>query len=235
MFFYKDMLFLNDYIMPGMTTVKILKYIFALSVISFSTVSLQAKAETFHNIPDDLLAKAVSSEVVYDEEFDYTKLGATSNLMNTNAFTESQAQKKMLVDRVVVNKAAHQMILMKDGQEIRKFWIALSDKPYGKKQFEGDKKTPEGTYTLDYIKQRSNYYKAFHISYPNSKDIEFARSYGRRPGGMIMVHGQPPSRSSYNETVQRTDWTNGCIALLNPDLDVFLSMVDVGTPITINP
>lgn len=221
--------------MPGMTTVKILKYIFALSVISFSTVSLQAKAETFHNIPDDLLAKVVSSEVVYDEEFDYSKLGATSNLMNTSAFTESQAQKKMLVDRVVVNKAAHQMILMKDGQEIRKFWIALSDKPYGKKQFEGDKKTPEGTYTLDYIKQRSNYYKAFHISYPNSKDIEFARSYGRRPGGMIMVHGQPPSRSSYNETVQRTDWTNGCIALLNPDLDVFLSMVDVGTPITINP
>ena len=235
MFLYKGMLFLNDYIMPGMTTVKILKYIFALSVISFSTVSLQAKAETFHNIPDDLLAKAVSSEVVYDEEFDYSKLGATSNLMNTSTFTESQAQKKMLVDRVVVNKAAHQMILMKDGQEIRKFWIALSDKPYGKKQFEGDKKTPEGTYTLDYIKQRSNYYKAFHISYPNSKDIEFARSYGRRPGGMIMVHGQPPSRSSYNETVQRTEWTNGCIALLNPDLDVFLSMVDVGTPITINP
>ena len=200
-----------------------------------STVSLQAKAETFHNIPNELLAKAVSSEVVYDEEFDYTKLGITSNLLSNSALEESQVQKKMLVDRVVVNKAAHQMILMKDGLEVRKFWIALSDKPYGKKQFEGDKKTPEGTYTLDYIKKRSNYYKAFHISYPNSKDIEFARSYGRRPGGMIMVHGQPPSRSSYNETVQRTDWTNGCIALLNPDLDVFLSMVDVGTPITINP
>ena len=205
-----------------MSTVKILKYIFALYVISFSTVSLHAKAETFHNIPNELLAKAVSSEVVYDEEFDYTKLGITSNLLSNSALEESQVQKKMLVDRVVVNKAAHQMILMKDGLEVRKFWIALSDKPYGKKQFEGDKKTPD-------------YYKAFHISYPNSKDIEFARSYGRRPGGMIMVHGQPPSRSSYNETVQRTDWTNGCIALLNPDLDVFLSMVDVGTPITINP
>lgn len=214
---------------------KIRNFIFALSVISLSTLSFQANANSFHNIPDELLAKAVSSEVVYDEEFDYSKLGTTSNLMNTDAFAQVQEQKKMLVDRVVVNKAAHQMILMKNGQEIRKFWIALSDKPYGKKQFEGDKKTPEGTYTLDYIKKRSNYYKAFHISYPNAKDIEFARSYGRRPGGMIMVHGQPPSRSDYNETVQRTDWTNGCIALLNPDLDVFLSMVDVGTPITINP
>lgn len=136
-----------------MSTVKILKYIFALSVISFSTVSLQAKAESFHNIPDELLAKAVSSEVVYDEEFDYAKLGTTSNLMSNSGFAEAQAQKKLLVDRVVVNKAAHQMILMKDGQEVRKFWIALSDKPYGKKQFEGDKKTPEGTYTLDYIKK----------------------------------------------------------------------------------
>ena len=65
------MLFLNEYFLSGMSTVKILKYIFALSVISFSTVSLQAKAESFHNIPDELLAKAVSSEVVYDEEFDY--------------------------------------------------------------------------------------------------------------------------------------------------------------------
>ena len=152
----KALLFLNEYFLSGMSTVKILKYIFALYVIS-----LQAKAETFHNIPNELLAKAVSSEVVYDEEFDYTKLGITSNLLSNSALEESQVQKKMLVDRVVVNKAAHQMILMKDGLEVRKFWIALSDKPYGKKQFEGDKKTPEGTYTLDYIKKRSNYYNYY--------------------------------------------------------------------------
>lgn len=228
-------MFLTIAFISGMNPVKKFKLFFALSVISFASFSIQSKAYTFHNIPNELLSKAVSSEVVYDEEFDYTKLGTSSNLINSSFLAQTQSQKRMLVDAVIVNKAAHQMILMKDGQEIRKFWIALSDKPYGKKQFEGDKKTPEGTYTLDYIKKRSNYYKAFHISYPNAKDIEFARSYGRRPGGMIMVHGQPPSRSSYNETVQRTDWTNGCIALLNPDLDIFLSMVDVGTPITINP
>ena len=62
-----------------------------------------------------------------------------------------------------------------------------------------------------------------------------ARALGRHPGGMIMVHGQPASKGNFEETVQRTDWTNGCIALLNPDLDLFLSLVDVGTPITINP
>ena len=160
---------------------------------------------------------------------------AANNLLHNPAFADHLHVAKQLVDAVVVNKAAHQMILLKDGKEIRKFWIALSDRPYGAKQYEGDKGTPEGTYTLDYVKKRSNYYKAMHISYPNAKDIAKARSMGKRPGGMIMVHGQPPSRSEYQETVQRTDWTNGCIALLNPDLDIFLSLVDVGTPITINP
>lgn len=140
-----------------------------------------------------------------------------------------------LVDSVVVNKAAHKMLLMKNGQIVRSFWIALSNKPQGAKRYEGDKRTPEGTYILDYVKQHSNYYKAFHISYPNASDIDYARKHGRRPGGRIMVHGQPPSKGDYQETVQRSDWTNGCIALLNPDMDIFLQMVDVGTPITINP
>ncbi|NLK84937.1 MAG: L,D-transpeptidase family protein [Aeromonadales bacterium] len=178
---------------------------------------------------------AVSSDVIFDEDFDYVRIGDTINLLQNDLIANSSKYKKQLVDLVVVNKASHQMVLMKNGNEVRRFWIALSDRPVGHKQFEGDKKTPEGTYTLDYVKQRSNYYKAIHISYPNSNDIANARKYGRKPGGMIMIHGQPPSRSDYHETVQRTDWTNGCIALLNPDIDIFLSLVDVGTPITINP
>jgi murein L,D-transpeptidase YafK len=217
---------------------KTISYI--LSFIFFSCISC-SYAATFHNLPEDLLSRAVTNEVEYDSEFDYTKLGMTSDLIY-RAFNSGDAQTtysnhhgQKIVDLVVVNKAAHQMILMKDGQEVRKFWIALSDRPYGKKEYEGDKRTPEGTYTLDYIKQRSNYYKAFHISYPNAEDRENAQRLGRRPGGMIMIHGQPPTNKDTHETVQRSNWTNGCIALLNPDLDTFLSMVDVGTPITINP
>ena len=124
---------------------------------------------------------------------------------------------------------------MKDDKVIRKYWIALSDKPVGHKQYEGDKRTPEGTYTLDYIKENSVYYRAFHISYPNSEDIKRARAMGKRPGGMIMVHGQPSNRSEYHDSVQRSDWTNGCIAILNPEMDEFISLVDPGTPITIQP
>lgn len=165
--------------------------------------------------------------------------GIIENLTDLAVDTDPEVIRKprgiRLVDNVIVNKAAHKMLLMKDGQIVRSFWIALSNKPHGAKRFEGDKRTPEGTYILDFVKLRSNYYKAFHISYPNDSDIDYAKKHGRRPGGRIMVHGQPPSKGDYQETVQRSDWTNGCIALLNPDMDIFLQMVDVGTPITINP
>ncbi len=206
--------------------------VYSIITSIFTLASSQVLA--FEPLPADLLSQAITSGVEYDEEFDYTKLKRVNNLpLYANGI--SSAVKRGIVDKVVVYKMRHEMMLMKKDQVIKKFWIALSDRPEGKKQFEGDKRTPEGTYTLDYIKNHSRYYKAFHISYPNSEDIKFARSYGRRAGGMIMVHGQPATGGEYEETVQRTNWTNGCIALLNPDLDLFFSMVDVGTPITIHP
>ncbi len=191
-----------------------------------------AYASQNYPLPDSLMTSAVSDSPLYDEDFDYVKLGKISSLP---IYTASYQQKKGLVDHVIVNKMHHQMFLMKGDRVVRKYWIALSDRPEGKKQYEGDHRTPEGTYTLDYVKPRSSYYKAFHISYPNSEDIANARKIGRRPGGMIMVHGQPPSGGEYHETVQSSSWTNGCIALLNPEIDEFLSLVDIGTPITINP
>lgn len=206
-----------------------------LLVLSFIFCSTKAFTNTFYNLPEDILSRAVSSDIPFDEDFDYVRIGGQTKLFSSISQHYQKNVQKNLVDQVVVYKAAHQMLLLKGGVEIKRFWIALSDRPIGHKQFEGDKKTPEGTYILDYIKEKSNYYKAMHISYPNSQDIENARKLGKRPGGMIMIHGQPPSKSEYHETVQRTNWTNGCIALLNPDLDLFLSLVDVGTPITINP
>lgn len=206
----------------------------AYSIIAASLTFFSLNAYAFKAIPTNLLSQAVSSTITYDEEFDYVKLKRIDNLP-LYADGSNVVRKKGLIDHVVVHKLRHEMMLMRKDQVIKKFWIALSDRPNGAKKYEGDRRTPEGTYTLDYIKNNSHYYKAFHISYPNAQDIAEARSMGRRPGGMIMIHGQPASKSDYEETVQRTDWTNGCIALLNPDLDIFLSMVDVGTPITINP
>ena len=207
-----------------------------LTVLSIFITSV-ASADTYKNLPAHLLTKAISTDVVYDEDFDYTKLKKTHDLIFSyqESVPVQVTPKAKVVDHVVVYKAAHKMVLLKDNHTVCSFWIALSNKPLGKKQFEGDKRTPEGTYTLDYVKTKSYFYKAMHISYPNMEDRAFAKSQGRKPGGMIMVHGQPPSKGEYHESVQRTDWTDGCIALLNPDIDKFLSLVDVGTPITIHP
>ncbi len=190
------------------------------SVLSFNISSVAS------DLPDVFLSSK-RSNVAYEPLLNTDKAKSTA--------TENTTYSGRVVDKVIVNKRAHQMILMKNGKEVKKFWIALSDRPVGRKMYEGDRRTPEGTYILDYKKYNSTYYKAFHISYPNAEDIQNARKHGKRPGGMIMVHGQPASKGEYQDSVQRTDWTRGCIALLNHDLDVFLSMVDVGTPITINP
>lgn len=206
--------------------VKALLTAFFLTAFPFSA-ALQAAT-----LPPELLSAATQENIEYDPDFDYQRLGKISNL---SIFPEGWTTPKNLVDHVIVNKSHHQMFLMRGDEIVRTYWIALSDRPEGDKQYEGDRRTPEGTYTLDYVKPRSYYYKAFHISYPNPEDIAEARALGRSPGGMIMVHGQPPSDSEYHDSVQRSDWTNGCIAILNPEMDEFISLVDPGTPITINP
>jgi murein L,D-transpeptidase YafK len=111
--------------------------------------------------------------------------------------------------------------------------VAFGESPKGHKQQEGDEKTPEGIYTLDYIKEDSAFYRAMHISYPNQKDIEEAKRKGVSPGGLIMIHGQSNRPGWLSSTAQRTNWTDGCIALTNPEMDEFMALVKVGTEISI--
>lgn len=140
-----------------------------------------------------------------------------------------------VADRVVVEKSARKLHLMKDGKSFRTFRIALGIRPVGDKQEEGDFRTPEGTYRLDARNPDSEYFLSIHISYPDSQDFRQARERGLDPGGAIMIHGQPnnPTRS---EAYYRTqDWTNGCIAVSNSDMiDIWLMTPD-GTPIDIRP
>lgn len=185
----------------------------------------------FAGLPEDLYKKALNESLPYDRSFDYRRLGRISDLR----FAQSLRPVRGLVDRVIVYKSRYMMELMKGEQVIKRYWIALSDRPVGDKQYEGDRKTPEGVYTLDYVKENSYYYRAFHISYPNAEDIAEAARLGKRPGGMILVHGQPPSDGEYEESVQRSNWTNGCIALLNHEIDEFIFFVDPGTAIDIRP
>ncbi|MGB5835248.1 MAG: L,D-transpeptidase family protein [Thiohalocapsa sp.] len=141
------------------------------------------------------------------------------------------------VDKVVVRKGDRQMDLLKDGAIYRSYRISLGDSPRGHKMQEGDERTPEGDYILDWRNPRSSFHKSIHVSYPNTRDRAFARAMGFSPGGMIMIHGRPNwlTSSKVAKEYDGRDWTNGCIAVTNPEMDEIWRLVRNGTPIRILP
>ena len=137
------------------------------------------------------------------------------------------------VDLVQVKKSERKLYLLGNGDILREYNISLGGNPIGHKEFEGDEKTPEGKYILDYKKEDSSFYKAMHISYPNKADINKAKSLGKDPGGFIMIHGQRNGFGWLWMITQNFDWTNGCIALSNSEMDEFMGLVKINTPIHI--
>lgn len=140
-----------------------------------------------------------------------------------------------VADKVVVEKAARKLHLVRGGEAFRTFDIALGIRPLGDKQHEGDFRTPEGRYLLDMRNPDSEYFLSIHISYPNREDAQSARSKGVDPGGSIMIHGQPNVPTHSEAYYRSQDWTNGCIAVSNSDMiDIWL-MTGNDTPIEILP
>ena len=139
------------------------------------------------------------------------------------------------VDLVRVDKSERRPELLAGGEVVRSYAIALGGAPEGHKGEEGDQRTPEGSYVLDWRNPDSAFYRSIHISYPNDNDRAAAASRGVDPGGMIMIHGQPNGFGWVSWLLQRLDWTDGCIALADRDMDEVWEMVDNGTPIEIEP
>lgn len=137
------------------------------------------------------------------------------------------------VELVRVDKSKRRMYLIDDGQVIREFRIALGKAPKGHKQQEGDQRTPEGRYYLDFVTENSQFYRSMHISYPNLRDKRHAESLGMDPGGAIKIHGLKTDYDGRPEFIQSFDWTNGCIAITNQEMDEFIHLVKIGTPIDI--
>ncbi len=138
-------------------------------------------------------------------------------------------------DRVVVLKSQRQMVLMRGDRVIKVYRVALGRYPKGAKREKGDAKTPEGLYSLDFQVGRSGFYKALHVSYPNRQDIARARARSVDPGGRIMIHGIANSWTAAELNHPNLDWTQGCIAVTNREMDEILSLVRVPTPIEIFP
>jgi murein L,D-transpeptidase YafK len=142
---------------------------------------------------------------------------------------------RVIVDRVVVYKQRRTLALLARGKEVRSYKIALGTEPIGPKVQQGDHRTPEGSYVLDSRNPNSHFYKAFHISYPNAADAAAAKKMGVHSGGDIMLHGLPKEYAWVGKTHVLHDWTDGCIAVTNQEMDEIWKLVRVGTPIEIKP
>lgn len=131
------------------------------------------------------------------------------------------------VTSIQVHKADRKMYLLHNGDVLESYDIGLGFAPEGHKQFEGDGKTPEGTYYISHRNPKSRYHLSLGVSYPNDADRANAAAAGKAPGGDIMVHGGPPRKTN------KRDWTAGCIAVTDREIEQIYAMVKPGTPIYI--
>jgi murein L,D-transpeptidase YafK len=136
-----------------------------------------------------------------------------------------------VADKVLVRKRQRKLYLIEGSKVLKRYNVSLGGHPVGPKIREGDRKTPEGKYMLDWHNPESQFYKSIHISYPNPMDLARANKLGVQPGGDLFIHGQPNDFTGPGK--QPGDWTDGCIAVSNEEMDEIWRAVPDGTPIEI--
>jgi murein L,D-transpeptidase YafK len=124
---------------------------------------------------------------------------------------------------------------MRNGNILKTYKVALGGEPIGPKVQQGDHRTPEGTYILDRRNPNSKFYRSIHLSYPDASDRARASKRGASPGGDIFIHGLPNGFGFVGEAHRLKDWTDGCIAVTNSEMDELWRAVPDGTPIEIGP
>ncbi|MBL7718506.1 MAG: L,D-transpeptidase family protein [Flavipsychrobacter sp.] len=141
----------------------------------------------------------------------------------------------VVIDSIVVHKKQRKMCVYQEGEFVKSYRIALGPSPVGRKRYKGDNRTPEGLYYIEDKNPFSDYHKNLGISYPNDNDRARARRNGRSPGGDIKIHGLPNGKGYLGSSHARYDWTEGCIAVTNREIDELYRHVEVGAPINILP
>lgn len=156
-------------------------------------------------------------------------------LLGVPGVAQRAAQPALHADRVLVLKKERTLQLLRQGKMIRSYKVALGGDPIGPNARQGDHKTPEGLYVLDSRNPHSQFYKSIHISYPSAREREAARQRGVSPGGGVFVHGLPNGYGWVGSSHRLKDWTDGCIAVTNTEMDDIWQAVADGTPIEIRP
>ena len=156
-------------------------------------------------------------------------------LVSLGALAQTGAKPAIQADRVLVLKGERTLQLLHHGTVVKSYKVALGGSPSGAKARQGDHKTPEGVYVLDSRNPHSQFHKSIHISYPSAKDRAAAQVKGVSPGGDVFVHGLPNGYGWIGASHRTKDWTDGCIAVTNEEIDeIWLAVAD-GTPIEIRP
>jgi murein L,D-transpeptidase YafK len=148
---------------------------------------------------------------------------------------DASLPKGAVIDKLLILKSQRKLIAFSQGKPLKTYKIALGANPTGHKQFEGDRKTPEGIYFVDGKNAKSSFYKNLGISYPNEDDKTYAQSQGKSPGGLIKIHGLRNGRGFIGKFHRWKDWTQGCIAVTNQEMEELYQHTPIGTPIEILP
>jgi len=138
-------------------------------------------------------------------------------------------------DRIIIVKSTYTMTLMTGCKALKTYKIALGTAPVGAKEIEGDHKTPEGNYTIDARNPQSRFHLALHISYPSATDKARARQKGALPGGNIMIHGLEKRFAYLGPLHRQADWTDGCIAVTNSEIEEIWQLAPLGARVEIRP
>ena len=163
------------------------------------------------------------------ESFPVISYAAVDNSLITSVSIRSK------VDKVLIEKSKRKLYLMSGNNIIKAYPISLGKNPVGPKLQEGDKRTPEGFYWIDWRKQSSKFNLAIHLSYPNVRDVANAKKRGVKPGSMIMIHGTPIDKEYPEWYFRGLNWTDGCIAMMNWDIKEMWGLVKDGTLVEIKP
>ena len=198
-----------------------------------------------HNMTDKDIRISTQSRQAAEQQ---TRIGALQRELTAKEEEIAALQKKLTLleqktapppygpaDKILIEKNLRQMTLLADGQIIRTYRIALGGNPEGPKERQGDKKTPEGIYFIKGRNKSSRFFLSLHISYPNEEDTKRAKKLGVAPGGSIMIHGLKKDFAWMGESHTDKDWTEGCIAVTNEEIEEIDKLVPNGTLVEIRP
>ena len=197
-----------------MMTLQIHNVIFKDRMIASQQAQLETSRQTLENKADEITDLQEKIETLEEKLF-------TLRMEST--------------DKILIEKEARRLTLLTKGEVIKTYRIALGGNPVGPKERQGDNKTPEGTYLIDSRNGNSGFHLSLHISYPNEHDKKRARELGVSPGGDIMIHGIKNGFAPVGASHAESDWTEGCIAVTNQEMEEIYKFVPNGTVVEITP